>query len=331
MLAFTKLAPRRVLCLFCGDVVDAVVEARAWGGARREGDRVVYFLPSRLPPYRDLIERSVRLFAEAALTVWPDWYGCPGFFSAPGEPAWQDFLDRMRIREAAARRPVVFNWLTRSVAACRAGQAPWFNSFAATVQFRQLAQALATDRLTVVVALPVRPEVDDEALRGLSRVLEWIARTADAQVLAILSMEWKDRLGLGGISSDHVLRDDPVALAGGDAAVDVSATDRPGDEAVGIVAPLRGRPHPASPGERMLADRLAGDAELRGLFEHNVPVATNRGDRYLPGRSRLVRRQGGRRGRRLRLSRFAVGVLGRPTSRRGTGPVGLPRAALAAR
>jgi very-short-patch-repair endonuclease len=285
MLAFMNLAPRRVLCLFSGDVHDAVFEARAWGDARREGDRVVYFLPSRLPPYRDLIERSVRLFAEAALTVWPDWYGCPGFFAEPGEPAWQDFLDRMRVREAAASRPVVFKWLTRAAAACRAGQVPWFDSFAATVQLRQLAQALATDRLTVVVALLGRPEVDNESLRGLSRVLEWIARTADAQVLAIFPLEWKDRPALGGISSDHVIRNAPIAVAEGGAAVDEPVpkrtVDETRDEQIAIVAPLRGRPHPASPGERMLADRLTRDAELHGLFEHNVPIATSRGDRYL--------------------------------------------------
>ena len=44
--------------------------------------------------------------------------------------------------------------------------------------------------------------------------------------------------------------------------------------------PFTGRPHPCSPGERVIAERLAGDAALASLFHFNQPVITAKGNRY---------------------------------------------------
>ena len=48
-----------------------------------------------------------------------------------------------------------------------------------------------------------------------------------------------------------------------------------------VIWPIRGKPHPFSPGEQLLARKLLQDPELADLFLFNQSVETSRGKRYL--------------------------------------------------
>jgi len=61
-----------------------------------------------------------------------------------------------------------------------------------------------------------------------------------------------------------------------------AAPRRPNDEPLRLVSPpILGRPHPASPGEQLLAAWLARDGALAALFEFNQRVETSRGESYV--------------------------------------------------
>jgi very-short-patch-repair endonuclease len=59
-------------------------------------------------------------------------------------------------------------------------------------------------------------------------------------------------------------------------------TPRRADEFLRLVSPpILGCPHPASPGEQLLARWLARDAELTCLFEFNQPIVTTSGETFI--------------------------------------------------
>ena len=108
---------------------------------------------------------------------------------------------------------------------------------------------------------------------GWRGTLEWVSRHLSAHVVAVLPVGWAGRAELDGISWGYRTVDETRA--------DPSTTGADLDEPLVLVTPIRGRPHPNSPGEQLMAARLSRDPVLGPLFEYNTPVATVRGSRYL--------------------------------------------------
>jgi very-short-patch-repair endonuclease len=267
------LIPGRVRCLFSTMVEDSIGKIRTWAKSRELGHRIVFFYPGEVPRYGELIDQIVMVFAEASLADWPDWYGSPGLFAESTESAWRSLSDDLTTRTASKEhRTVHLPWLKRAVASCRSGKRPWISEYNSTVQVQQLSLTLATEQLTLVVAGQFKEDMTEGRLRGLAQVLEWVCRKTNAQVVAVLPREWLDRQELGSITSNHFVLENAKH-----AAIEAKAAD----ERVSIVCPIIGRPHPASPGEQKLAERIARDPMLNGLFEFNVRVITRNGDRFL--------------------------------------------------
>ena len=106
---------------------------------------------------------------------------------------------------------------------------------------------------------------------GLARAAEWLAQSTSARVLvlvpsALATSSELDSINFGAI---HWTRPD----SGPQGAMPEEQKDR--------VWPTVGRPHPFSPGEQLLAARLASDAGLAGLFAHNAFLRSRHGHSFL--------------------------------------------------
>jgi very-short-patch-repair endonuclease len=88
----------------------------------------------------------------------------------------------------------------------------------------------------------------------------------------VLPAAWAGRAELDGISWECRTIDEAEPVGSG--------ADSSLDEPLAMVGPIRGRPHPNSPGEQLLASRLGRDPMLGPLFEYNRPVTTVRDSRY---------------------------------------------------
>ena len=237
-------------------------------------------------------EQLVRGLAEAALLLWPDWYGGTLGMAADAtviEAALADPLAARSVRSTQAG--VVLPWVTAAVAACRAGRVPYLPTFPLAVQADQLARALRDERLQIVVFLHERTICD---LHGLAQALEWLARETAAAVVAVLPATLThapelDRIAYAALWDATAAPNaaGPPGTAAENQPVENKTLERQpaetqrADEQTGRVCPVVGRPHPASPGECKLAAFLEGDAELAGLFGFNQRVTSVLGSRFL--------------------------------------------------
>jgi very-short-patch-repair endonuclease len=224
----------------------ALADLRAWlAGSDREA-RLVSEVFERLPPPDALLSAAVGHLAEVALALWPDW------------------------RDALISPAVSTSWLKAVSKLCEVGKAPLPNGFARSIQAAQLALAIGPREL--ILALCVEDE--DPApgrLLGLARAAEWLARETSARLLVIVPDQLGSSIELDAINFDAIRWPRSTEPSIGQRL----------DDWTPRIWPILGRPHPDSPGEQALARRLAGDAELAGLFAFNVYARVRSDQRYL--------------------------------------------------
>lgn len=107
---------------------------------------------------------------------------------------------------------------------------------------------------------------------SLARILEWLSRNGPTRVVAVLPEAWCERAELDGVSWGCRTIDEAEPMH--------PEADSSLDEPLVMISPIRGRPHPNSPGEQLIASRLGLDPMLGPLFEYNMPVNTVRESRY---------------------------------------------------
>ncbi|APW61680.1 endonuclease domain-containing protein [Paludisphaera borealis] len=249
------------------------LEARAV--ASGGGIRLVAIRFDRPPPLKALIDDMVDQLAAVALGLFPDWYGDDARFAAVDaqtadfDAILADRLDRLDL----LRRGVSVPWLKAARRLCRRGGLPRPRGFPASVHAAQLARAVDPSPLLIALLLDDdRPAV--EALHGLSRASEWLAREAGARVVLIVPDALEASTALDGVSFEAVrVREREAEETSIDVIAPAFATAAPRLS----VSPLIGRPNPASRGELLLARRLERDENLAGLFRYNVHVETRRG------------------------------------------------------
>lgn len=244
--------PARARALFAEpgllETVRAAMEDRAV--ASDGGFRLIAIRYDRLPYLRALIDDAIDRLAEVALALVEDW----------GE----DNDDRPASRDAS------IPWRKAARRLARLGEPPRPRSYSPAIHAAQLALLLTPPPL--LLALVVHDlEPPPEALLGLARAAEWFASNTGARVVLVLPDLFAKSPALDSVNFDatHVRAREPkpqeIQKPAPDSAPRVS------------IAPLIGRPHPASQGEMMLADRLQRDDQLAGLFQFNVRVPTVRG------------------------------------------------------
>lgn len=274
--AIENLEVGAVRCVFSSDPPATIKSLLAWGKTRVVGERVAVCDVDISRPIYAVTDDLVCSLAKAALAVWPDWYDGELDFQKCDETSLQAALDRFAANRVANRqRSILKSWLSRAVTECRANMPPVIDGFSSTVQLQQLALALADRDLTLIVrVMPAAAAPDSTALIGLSRNLEWASRHVTARVVAVLPAAWSGRAELDGVTWESRYIDVEMEH--------VDASEAPSlDEPLLLVCPVRGRPHPNSPGEQLIAARLSRDPVLGPLFEYNKTVTTVRESRYI--------------------------------------------------
>ncbi len=306
------IPPGRVRTFFTPDVVDALAGMDSALGPTQPTPlmAVSWTMGTDLS---GAIEFLVRALAGLALARWPDWYGECAPFAHPdageGTVANQDApaIDRLGVAKPALNRA----WARRAILRCRSGEPPTLRAFTPAVQVRQLALALAQPDLVLLLVVEVADATSEE-LHCFARVAAWFAGETGLRVAAFVPQAYRaaaalDAISYGAIHLESLSPPEYVAAAPRDR--DSSAALRvrrvrergyvlspavsehaaewraPGlrrDEPLRLVVPpILGRPHPASPGEQLLALWLARDAELAPLFEFNQRVETTSGTSFI--------------------------------------------------
>lgn len=125
----------------------------------------------------------VQNIAEAALTMWPDWFATETTIepivshTASVMNTWQK---RLKASETVMSR----QWLRKADQACRNGTPPIFSEPTLTRQLRNLSRCLASKSLVVLVRIN-SPSNSPETKRMLSRVAEWFAAASNATTILI--------------------------------------------------------------------------------------------------------------------------------------------------
>jgi very-short-patch-repair endonuclease len=245
----------------------------AWGTTQPDGERIALCEVDLSRPVYAITDDLVRSLATAALAVWPDWYDSANLFIRCDESSLQTALDRLASRQVASQqRSVLQPWGVRAAALCRRNTPPVISDFSASVQLQQLSLAIANNNLTLLVRVLPESNPESTSLTSLARDLEWLSRHTSARVVAVLPAGWSGRRELDCISWENRTVDEDEHTH--------SEAESLLDEPLVVVNPIRGRPHPNSPGEQLMASRLGRDSMLGPLFEYNMPVNTVRDSRY---------------------------------------------------
>lgn len=226
-----------------------------------------------LPPHEQLLEDVLHQMANLALSLWPSWYGPDsadaGTPTIPfGETLASD-QELSRLQHCLPRLSAP--WLKQAAALASVGSPPVLKGWSRTVQCQQLALALGLRDGLVLLAVsgPLQPE---DRLRSLAQVCSWLAETAHVGVMLVVPPR------LAGTAALESITYRAVDLTGLEA---FAPADSGPEEEPYRLWPVCGQPHPCSPGEQLLAARLAADGELAGLFRFNQPVSTVLGTRHL--------------------------------------------------
>lgn len=268
-----KVQPGRVRTWFVPDVVDTLACLESYLGSEPETPLLTVSW-RQAPDIHSAIESIIGTLADVALARWADWYGEKAPFAQPdiGSGMVSDYDDSTIGRVGKAWPELDREWARQAVRCCRRGVRPVLASFPNQVQVRQLVLAIAPNDLIMVLTLDIDGAHPSQLL-CFARAAAWIAQETSARVAAIVPAAYCGVSELDAITYEAVH-------------VEEKPTEQPkpqsDDEPLRLILPpIIGQPHPASPGEQLLAQWLARDAELSPLFEFNQRVETSSGDSFL--------------------------------------------------
>lgn len=294
---------------FTPDVVDTLSRLETATGAAATTPMVTVSWPDAAD-INGAVEAIVRALAGVALARWPDWYGARAPFHHPGIGAAlapeQD--DRVIERLGATHPTLDRAWVRQALRKCRRDALPLSTDFPHAIQLRQLMLAAADSGMVLLLVLE-DSFADPVTLLCFARCAAWVAEETGTRVAAFLPTAHRGRPELDPITYHAVdLPEVPsprpgprtMARAGATTGTQESATTgrrtatpivrppRPtaqqtiqDEPARLVIPPILGRPHPASPGEQLLATWLGRDAELASLFEFNQRVDTANGEHFV--------------------------------------------------
>jgi very-short-patch-repair endonuclease len=117
-------------------------------------------------------------------------------------------------------------------------------------------------------------DTSNERIDGLARAAQWLSDHTRARVVFLLDRKLSNSLNIASIDFESV--DWPE-----DGAARATTASEANEENKLLVWPLIGRPHPASPGEQLLAAALEQHPRLRGVFQFNQRVRTVHDTTYI--------------------------------------------------
>ena len=252
-----------------------------------EQHRLVLVPLKQIPRIENLISTVMGCLAEAALALWPCWYGVENIAEQPPSSLMLD----------SKKGSVQRHWFEAAKHYSALGKIPLIKSIPNTVQVEQLALAIALKELVVVISTSSENS-PDERLLGIAQTANWLAREAQVRVAVLLPESAQQRAALDSIlfnalHLDVVLPDNyavankskdgiDVPIGGGKTPQEHRSKKHPiPDEEHYRILPIIGHPHPFSPGEQALATAIRADSELAPLFGFNLYVDSTKGSHFL--------------------------------------------------
>lgn len=164
-------------------VDDALTEITSLGLTELQGQRFIMLAWDRLPTHSVLLEEVIDRLADAAFSLWPEWYASGSRRAQRGLAADSG---ESPIESTDLKGSVLPRWLTLAENAVQGGLRPRFKrEFTAEVEVRQLGLALGLQSAQLVLA--VRDSSPEPAmLAGLARTTEWLLREAKMPILIIV-------------------------------------------------------------------------------------------------------------------------------------------------
>lgn len=228
----------------------------------------------RIPAQDAILDECLQVLARVALSLWPYWYGEK---FEPGTTAEVQAHNRLRAQELPAKQdPTIANaWLKAAMHLCQQQRLPLLPGIQRAIQVQQLAKAIAPRELTLALATN-ETEPAPSYLLGLAKAAIWLADHSQARLVLVVPSALTDHPELASVSYGAIRLPLPERL-------------KEFDSSVQVVVGCKGSPHPFSPAERKLADRVAADAQLKNLLEFNQTVQSVNGRAF---RADLLWREG---------------------------------------
>lgn len=265
----SRLPAGEVQTFFCADVAETLLSFEIGKAVFTDKTtKVVVQAWAALPEQEQLLDDVLRNLADIALATWPFWYKLPTA-SALATLSATTIDTAALLPIQPARQPIAGRWTKAAALACKAGKSPLLPEFTRGQQLSQLALALDPGNLLILLAIH-DPHPLPYRLLGLARAAAWSAATTAARVAVLAPIAFATHAGLESIAYNAITLVTPPAPSS-------VASD---ESAKSTIWPIQGRPHPFSPGEQLLAARLAQDPELAPLFECNEYVETVCQSRY---------------------------------------------------
>ena len=268
-----KIPLSKAKVLLCADTTEALSSLEVPTIDDSFDFRIVACKWNTLPDQQSIVDDVLRSLAEISLALWPSWYNQENLFHASAETSLEDkILNLIEIQHLrATQQELCLPWVKAAVTLCQAGKPPVVNHFSRVIQLSQLALAIQPENLFLLLCIN---DPDPQAYRrlGLAQAATWLAEATGTRVAVLMSEDLADHSELdsilyGALQIPQLTRLDekiPEAL-----------------ESKLSIWPIRGKPHPFSPGEQKLAEKLADDPELGPFFHFNQSVRTVRDSLYL--------------------------------------------------
>ncbi|MGB3514971.1 MAG: DUF559 domain-containing protein [Elainellaceae cyanobacterium] len=276
---FTRISPGEVKTFLCAQVLNTLSQIDFAGVGDR---RLVVQMWETLPQPNQLIPDILQTLAEAAYGIWPAWYSQDAPFldeedGATAETALLNQFTCLDLKQVS--QAISLPWLKQAVRACQTCKVPVLPEFSRTLQLSQLLFAIEPNYVTIAVVV-ADPTPTKHQLLSLAKAVQWLADKTQASVALMLPEQLESVPELDSVLYGAVLLSAATAAAGAQSSAD-TVEDSATEESKHILVPVRGRPHPFSPGEKLLAERLARDTELGPLFQFNRTVRTVYNSAYL--------------------------------------------------
>jgi len=215
--------------------------------------RVIGLRLSKFPSHDRLLLGCVHSIAAGAVALWPDWYGADVAAGATGKYS----------------KDVSSLWAENAGALASVGKLPLPSGYPNAIHVAQVALALGSPNLIIAVAI-TETTLGLRELKSVVATATWLAAESQAKI-ALLAPQHL----VGSEEFDRVLKE---SLGN----VFVAPESEPSIEEVPVVTvtSINGRPNPTSPGEMLLATRLAQNTELAGLFSFNQTITSVHGKEY---------------------------------------------------
>lgn len=266
--------PGKVMTFTCSSVTDTFSTIDLSGTSTMESLKMVAYKWHHLPALTVIIDDILSALAKVAQALWPYWYALKEGFSMPGnrnllEKTVADYLKVHKLAET--HKGISAVWLKAAISCCHNDKIPLPDGFPNAVLAEQLAMTIEPQNLLILLGVEEQQPAKDK-LFGLARSAEWLAKETRSRVAVLIPQNLGQAQELESIlyGATDLVKDENNFIQ-----AEVDETEKY------LFGPVRGTPHPFSPGEQKLARHLQTDPELTDLFQFNRSIKTIRENRYL--------------------------------------------------